>query len=498
MGRPGRRRSSEEGGRHGPRPGWLLAIVLTGQFMSLLDTFIVNVAAPDLRADLHASGSGLQLVVAGYTIAYAVLLITGARLGGVMGHARIFLGGLAVFTAASLACGLATGAGSLIAFRLVQGTGAAMMLPQVLSLIQRTFTGASRGRALGVYAAVLGVGAAAGQILGGVLVEADLFGWGWRPVFLINVPVGLVLLATGPWLMGVRDERAARRAERRADRQAGRQSDAPDLTGLALLAATVLLFTVPVVLGREQGWPLWGWISLGLCAVSFTVFACYEVLLARRGGRPLISPRVLRAAGVPLAIVRICCMMAVNAGVLLVLMLHLQSGLGHSALRAGLSFVPTAVVFAVTGMTWRKLPGSWHPRLSFAGFLTAATAFVWLAALMSDGGDGGAWFAVCMAVMGLGLSLSYNPVLARTLAGVRQSEAADASGLLVTTAQLGMVTGVALFGALFLEHAEGAVTSAATSADAFKMTCLALAASASVGALAGPVDGLVRRVRRQA
>ncbi|UNZ19367.1 MFS transporter [Streptomyces sp. 891-h] len=471
--------------RRGPRPGWLLAIVLTGQFMALLDTFIVNVAAPDLRADLHASGAGLQLVIAGYTIAYAVLLITGARLGALLGHSRVFLAGLALFTAASLACGLATGTGQLIAFRLAQGTGGAAMLPQVLSLIQRTFTGQARGRALGAYAAVLGVGAAAGQLLGGVLVSADLFGWGWRPVFLINVPVGVVLLALGPWLMGARGEARGGADERRA----------LDLPGLALLGAVLLLFTVPVVLGRERGWPLWAWAALALCAVLVPVFGRYEVLLARRGARPLISPLVLRAPGVTLAVVRIFCMMAVNSGFVLVVMLHLQTGLRKSALLAGFSMVPTAVLFAVVGTNWRRLPQSWHPRLSSAGFLIAAASFGWLGALLSDGGDGGAWLYVCQAASGIGMSLAYNPVLSRALASVRQSEAADASGLLVTTAQLGLLSGVALFGAVFLETAERTVPSAATSAHALAVTCAALVTGSLIGAAAGPFNALVRRVR---
>ncbi|MDJ1130399.1 MFS transporter [Streptomyces iconiensis] len=472
--------------RRVPRPGWLLVIVLTGQFMSLLDTFIVNVAAPELRADLHISGSGLQLVVAGYSIAYAVLLITGARLGGLLGHSRAFLCGLVVFTGASLACGLASSGGQLTAFRLVQGAGAAMMLPQVLSLIQRTFTGTSRSRALGAYAAVLGVGAAAGQILGGVLVDADLFGWGWRPVFLINVPVGVLLLAVGPWLMAARYDGPDEGARRSLD-----------LSGLVLLAAAVLLFTVPVVLGREQGWPVWGWVSLGLCAALFALFAWYETRLARRGGSPLISPRVLRAPGVPVAVFRICCMMAVNSGFFFVLMLHFQEGLGQSALRAGLTLIPTAVAFAVTGTTWRMLPATWHPALSATGFLVATGAFLWLGELLSGQGEGGPWLYVCLAFLGMGLSLAFNPVLTRTLGGIRQSEAADASGLLVTTAQLGLLLGVAVFGALFLQRVDGAAPAPAASAGAATATCAVLAAAALAGGLVGPLSRVVRRVRRE-
>ncbi|TGB07249.1 MFS transporter, partial [Streptomyces sp. MZ04] len=172
----------------------MLWVVIAAQFMALLDVFIVNVAAPTIRDELGASGAGLQLVIAGYTITYAVLLITGARLGDRVGHRRMYLVGLAVFTVASLACGLSQGTGELIAFRLLQGTGSALLIPQVLSLIQRNFTGEARTRALGAYSATLAIGAAAGQVLGGILVSADLFGTGWRPVFLVNVPVGAVLL----------------------------------------------------------------------------------------------------------------------------------------------------------------------------------------------------------------------------------------------------------------------------------------------------------------
>src|SRR6266566_2903412 len=178
-------------------PWWALAVVLTGQFMAVLDASVVNVAAPSIHASLHTSGAGLQLVIAGYVITYAVLLVTGARLGDILGHRRMFLAGLAVFTLASLGCGLATSTGVLVTLRFIQGAGAAAMIPQVLSLIQRTFTGAARGRPMRLYAAVLAGGAVTGQVVGGVLVSADLLGGTWRPVFLLNVPIGVLLFLAG-------------------------------------------------------------------------------------------------------------------------------------------------------------------------------------------------------------------------------------------------------------------------------------------------------------
>ena len=179
----------------------LLTIVLAGQFMAILDVTIVNVAISTIQHDLGASGAAMQLVVGGYTIAYAVLLVTGARLGDLGGHRRLFLAGLGLFTLASLACGLAPNTGTLIAFRLAQGAGAALMVPQVLSLIQRSFDGAGRARALSVYATVIAGAAVTGQIVGGILVDLDIAGTGWRPVFLVNVPIGVVLLLAGArWL----------------------------------------------------------------------------------------------------------------------------------------------------------------------------------------------------------------------------------------------------------------------------------------------------------
>src|SRR2546430_2425295 len=256
-------------GGHAPTRGngVLLATILFGQFMAILDVSIVNVAVPTIHLDLHASGAALQLVVAGYTISYAVLLITGARLGDRLGHRRVYLLGLALFTIASLACGLATSTGELIAFRLVQGAGAALLVPQVLSLIQRLFTGAARARAFGLYAAVIAGAAVVGQVAGGALVAADFGGTGWRPVFLVNVPIGIVLTIAAARLLP-------------ADR--GEPGRGFDPAGVLTLALAVLLFVVPLVLGHEEHWPVWGWVSLGASVVRFGVFPLVQ--------RPATSP----------------------------------------------------------------------------------------------------------------------------------------------------------------------------------------------------------------
>ncbi len=447
-------------------------MVLAAQFMALLDVFIVNVAAPTLRAELSSSGAELQLVVAGYTIAYAVLLITGARLGDLLGHRRAYLGGLAVFTAASLACGLATGPGQLIAFRLAQGAGAALMIPQVLSLIQRNFTGERRVRALSAYSAVLATGAAAGQVVGGVLVSADLFGTGWRPVFLVNVPIGIGLLVLGARVLPRDNPTGPTRAR------------ALDLPGLLLLGAAVSLLTVPLVLGQEQDWPLWSWFSLGGSLVLLVLFGTYESRLARRGGAPLIAPRVLRLPGMGRAVLWITVAMGVNAGFLFTLTLHLQGGLGHSALRAGLTFGPAAVVFGAVGLTWRNWPARLHRALVPGGFLLAAAAAVAIGGLLKDGGTGGWGLYPALGVFGAGIALAFSPALTGALATVRAEDAADASGLLATVTQLGQLIGVAAFGTLFLGVT--AEDGAGDSAGALWVTTLALTVAAIVGAAAGP------------
>ncbi|MFF7973246.1 MFS transporter [Streptomyces sp. NPDC007905] len=454
--------------------------MLTALFMAALDVFIVNVATPTIGSDLHASGADLQLVIAGYTISYSVLLITGARLGDRLGHARVHLAGLAVFTAASLACGLAQGSTELIVFRLVQGAGAALMIPQVLSLIQRSFTGEARARALGAYSAVLAVGAAAGQIVGGVLVSADLLGTGWRPVFLVNVPVGAVLLVLG------------RRVLPRGRTAEPERARALDLPGLVLLGAAVSLLTVPLVLGQEEGWPRWSWLSLGAAVLLFAVFCGYESRLARRGGAPLIAPRVLRHPGIGLAVFRILAVMSLNAGFLFALTLHVQGGLGYSALRAGLSFAPTAVVFGAVSLTWRKWPAAGQRALTPAGFALTALSLAVVGLAFHDGGDGGAVLYAGYAGVGVGLALAFSPTLTGALAAVRPEDAADASGLLATVVQLGQLIGVATFGTLFLNRLESlAGPGAYTSAAAFSVSAWALAGTAAVGA----VSGLVLRRR---
>jgi MFS family permease len=415
------------------RGRWLMLIVLlAGQFMALLDITIVNVAMPTIGRTLHASGAELQLVVAGYTVSYAMMLITGARLGDLYGRRRVFLAGVAVFTLASLTCGIAPGIGVLIGARFVQGAGAAAMMPQIMSVIQVRFEGAARARALSAYTAVLSSGAVAGQVVGGVLVTANLFGQTWRPVFLVNVPIGLAVLALVP--------RVA------------------------------------------------------------VVFVSVERRIADRGGDPLLNLAVLRAPGLVPGLAAVAVLMITYGGFLFSFALHLQGGLGDSALRAGLTFAPCALVFGACGYFWRRLPAAWHHLLAPLGCLVAVGGYLAVASVLRSGGSGGAPLQAGLIVTGAALALGFSPLVTYTLVRVPLRHAADASGLLTTTIQLGQAIGVATFGSLFLTLDTGrGAAPAAVSGHALAITMSWLAAAMLLAVAAGiPLARTVAAARRSA
>jgi MFS family permease len=460
------------------RPGAVLAIVLTGQFMAVLDASIVNVAIPSMHAGLHASGAGLQLIVAGYTIAYAVLLVTGARLGDILGHRRTFLAGVALFTLASLGCGIAPSAGFLIGLRFAQGVGAAVMIPQVLSLLQRTYTSPGpRARAMSLYSTVIAGGAVVGQVVGGLLISADLFGSTWRPIFLVNVPVGAVLLAVGAVLL----PGPAGREE------TGRSLDLP---GLLTLTPAVLAFVLPLVLGQPLDWPAWGWALLAGSTVLLALLLPVEQRVFARGGQPILPGTLLRQRGVPTGIGGLFAVMVVFSGWFFAFALHLQDGLGDSALRAGLTFAPAAGAFALVSLNWRRLPARFHQALIVAGYLANAAGMLGLAALLRSGGSGGVALYLIAALAGAGMAAAFSPLMTRVLMRVPVSIAADATGVIVTVNQLGFVVGVATFGTLYLNLAGrlpagvGAAAAASflhASAHAEAITFVAIAGLALLG-----------------
>jgi MFS family permease len=473
----------------------MLAVLLLGQFMCIIDVFVVNVAMPSIGTALHASGASLQLVVGGFTIAYAMLLITGARLGDRCGRRRMYLIGVITFTVASLACALAPDSRVLVAFRLVQGAGAALLIPQVFSLIQLQFSGQARARALSAYAAVLSAGAVAGLVLGGLLVSANLFGAGWRPVFGVNVPIGIVLTWLVPRLVPAgeppgtgRTRRTGVGRTRRTRRDgAGRYGTRRlDLTGLLIAAASVLLIVLPLVLGPEGGWPPWSWGCLAAGAILGAVFVLAERRVAARGGDPLLNVTVLTAPGLPSGLVALAFTQIAYGGLLFAFTLYLQDGLGEGAMRAGLTYLPLAATFGLAGFCWRRLP-SWGRRITVPlGLSVTAAAYLGLATDVQAGAPGGAGLWAWLAAVGLGLGLSVSPLLTQSLAHVPAARAADASGLLTTTVQLGQLLGVAVVGSVYLSRGSGSgpVAAAVAASGAMSAAACWLAALCSAGLLA--------------
>jgi hypothetical protein len=312
------------------------------------------------------------------------------------------------------------------------------MIPQVLSLIQRTYTAPGpRARAMSLYATVISGGAVLGQVLGGLLVSADLFGSSWRPVFLVNVPVGLAVLAFGRLL------------------PAGRFDGVRtlDLPGLAVLTPAVFALVLPLVLGQPLGWPLWGWILLAASVVLFALLGRVEHRVGARGGQPILPRSLLGLPGMIAGLGGLFAAMAVFGGWLFGLALELQDGLGESPLRAGLTFVPCGVAFALVSLNWRRLPARYHGQLPMIGFVVNGAGLVWSGLLLHSGGAGGLWLYVALAVSGGGMAGAFGALMGRVLSRVPVAIAADASGVIVTVNQLGIVVGIATFGSLYLSLA---------------------------------------------
>jgi MFS family permease len=436
-----------------------------------MDQSILAVAAPSLRADLDASGGQLQLVVAMYTLAFAALVVIGARLGDVVGRRQAFVAGLCAFTLASLAGGLAPSPIALIVARAVQGGAAALMTPQVLSIIQLQFDGELRARAIGAYSLVLALGVAAGQIVGGVLVGAHLIDDAWRPALLLNAPVGLAVLILAR--RGLPD--VARGARRRLD-----------VRGSALLAAALLALVLPLTFGRDAGWPAWVWPCLGGCALGFAAFAVLERRVRARGRDPLFDLELLRLPGVVFGVLAVLLVMACYAGFLLSLTLHLQDTLGFTPLQAGLTFAAYAGGFAAASLTWTRAGTATRDRLPVAGPLLMGAALL-AVGLMAGGGHWRA--AVTLPLLcagGVGHAWAYSPLANRLTTLVRPDQAADLSGLVLTATFVGTSGGVAAFVGVYLSLAPHDSAHALTLTTAVLAGVLVLTAACALPASRPP------------
>jgi EmrB/QacA subfamily drug resistance transporter len=449
---------------------WLvLCVVLMGTFMAILDVAIVNVAIPSIRSDLHASYGQIEFVVSAYTLLYACLLVTGGRLGDNYGRKWLFILGLIVFAAASGGCGLAPNASVLIGARAVQGIGAALMYPQVLAIIQVTFDGEDRTKALGIFGSVIGIAAVAGQLLGGTLIALDLWHLEWRPIFLVNVPLALATIVAAYFILPQEEH-----------------TDAVSLDwgGVALITTALLLLIVPLLEGRELGWPLWMLACLAAALPAFAGLVWYERRFAAKGGRPLVRTDLFTcksfAFGVPIAAL----FMASMGGYLFTLAIYLQVGLGFSPLQSGLTYTPSAMGFFVTSLAAPRLIPLLGRQVLTVGYILGAFGFAATATTVYAAGARlhGFELAPSLFIGGLGLGLGLSPLVGTVITGLAPRDAGAGAGIVTTTLQVGNAVGVAIIGLIFFATL-GTAQSGAAYARTFATTlpiCAALLLMAAI------------------
>ncbi len=418
-------------------PSWApLAVLMTGTFMFVLDFFILNVALPSIQHGLRAGESAIEWIVAGYALSTAVLLVTGGRLGDRFGRRRVFTLGMAIFTAASVGCALAPDPGLLVAARIVQGGGAALMAPNILSILGVVYTGPARVRAISVYGMVMGLAATAGQLIGGILIRADVAGLGWRSIFWINVPFGVAALIA-----------AARLVPESRDGQGARL----DLTGVALITACLVAVVLPLVEGRQAGWPSWSWAALGAAVPLAAVFAVHQQRKAARGGAPLLSPRIFAAWPLRAGLLTQTVFWCQQAAGYLVLGLYLQQGRGLSALSAGAVFTVLAAGYLATSFRAPALTMRFGRSVIAAGALIAAAgdAALWLATAHAGTSGPVTWLFPGLLLLGAGQGLCITPLTTTVLSHADPVTAGSVAGALSTAQQVGNSVGVAVTGVLF-------------------------------------------------
>lgn len=420
---------------------WLaLVAVLVAEIMDLLDATVVGIAAPSIQRELGGDATTIQWIAAGYTLAYAVGLVTGGRLGDLYGRKRVFVVGLSGFVLFSALCGLAPTPGVLIACRVLQGLAGAILIPQGFGIIKSAFPPRELGAAFGAFGPAMGLSAVGGPILAGALIAWDLGGAGWRTVFLVNVPIGLACLVLALRVL----------PESRGDR-----STRPDPVGTALVTAGLLLLVFPLVQGRELGWPGWTHAMMAAAVPVLGVFAWHQVRRARAGRSPLVEPALFRSrafsGGMAVGLVFFGGM----TGLFLVLGLHLQLGLGFSPLRSGLVLAPWALGVAI-GAT---LSGAWLGRrfgrpVLQAGAVVMAAGIVGVVVTLHVAPPTTGWeLTPALLVSGVGMGLFIAPFFDIVLAGVTLPMVGSASGVLNADQQLGSAIGVAVLGTVFFSAA---------------------------------------------
>ena len=438
-------------------PPWLgLSVLLLAGFVTIFDLFVVNVAIPSMQADLGASFAQIGFIVAGYELAFGVLLITGGRLGDLFGRRRLFVIGIAGFTLASTLCGLAPTAGFLIGARVLQGLAAALLFPQVYASIRVNFDGNDSRRAFGLLGMTLGLAAIAGQVLGGWLVHADLFGLGWRSIFLINVPIGLFAMA----------------AARHIPESRAPQHSALDWPGVLLVSAGLTLLLVPLIEGPGQGWPAWSLWALAASVLFLVTFYRQQERRRQSGFLPLVDMCLMGQRRFSVGALLVLLIYSTSSSFFLCFALLLQSGLGLDPFLAGSIFAPCSVGFVAASLAAPRLVARWGTNAIVAGALVYAIS---VGLLITQVQMAGAELVptrliAVLVVVGVGQGLIMTPLLNLVLGFVEEAQAGMASGVISTVQQVGAALGVAVVGILFsmaLAASDGVVGQVGQYASAF-------------------------------
>jgi MFS family permease len=433
----------------------------------MLDGFIVNVAIPSIQHSMQATPGEIELISAAYSLPYALLVITGGRLGDLYGVRRLFMIGMALFTAFSALCAAAPNPLLLLTARVGQACGGALMYPQVLSFIQLSFHQQERAQALSLWAVAGGLASVFGQLIGGSLITANIAGLSWRSIFLVNVPLGIMVLL-GAWAF-VHERRTPQKVRL-------------DIWGTVLIAGGLLLLLYPIVTGRSAGWPWWMLLCLPLALLVLVGFGWFEYREARRGAAPLINLALFRLPSFLWGCFMALVGFASTAAFFFILALYLQSGLGFSALLSGLAFTPLGVTFIVaSGLSSRVATRLGHWAFALAFGLAAVGTFGLFLVAESAGKTAPAWapLLLTLVTIGIGLGLGAPAIMTLTLRDIPEREAGVASGILETMIQLGFALSAPLIGLVFfnVSGAGSAIAHGPDTIHAFTQSLLAFGGS---------------------
>ena len=431
------RHSARSMARAGGLHGLGVYVLLAGAFLPIADFFIVNVALPTIQTSLKATPAALELVVSVYGVAYAAMLVLGGRLGDRFGRHTLFLAGLAGFILASLACGLAPTINVLIAARLLQGATAAMLVPQVLATFQATLPGERKTRAIALYGATSGIAAIVGQLAGGLLVSANLFGASWRPIFLINIPLGIMVFFACRLVVPAN----------RSPHPAG-----IDLHGTLLFAATLTALLVPLTEGHSLGWPAWTKAMLAAAVLLAIITAIVEKATEARGAVPLLPPSLLSLPSMARGLAMITLFSLGFGAFMFVFALTVQNGLGANALQSGLAILPMAIMFFIGSVVSPRVIGRFGRGALAAGGIVQALGLALLIGIILTGWPkvGLMELAPPLVLIGAGQSMLFSGLFRAVLADVPSHLAGVGSGVLITLQQSGLALGVATLGTLYL------------------------------------------------